>query len=160
MLSAEGAWILFSDADLSAPIDDLPKLEAAAGQAGARVAFGSRAINRSLTTIRQSFAREISGRMFNLILRVIVGLPHSDTQCGFKLFERNAAREIFSRQLVDGFSFDVEDLLIARVQNIPVVEVPVRWSNAEGSKVTLMRGLRSFIDLLVIGWNRLLGRYA
>ena len=159
MLKARGLWILSTDADLSAPIEDLPALQAAAQRAGARVAIGSRAIERSLVTVHQSFFREFSGRVFNLILKMIVGLPYKDTQCGFKLFEAAAAREIFSRQLLDGFSFDVEDLAIAKVRGIPVVEVPVRWSNVEGTKVTLSQGLRSFSDLLVIRWNMVRGRY-
>lgn len=159
MLKAQGSWILFMDADLSAPIEDLPALQTAAERAGARVAFGSRALDRTLISVRQPFLRELSGRVFNLILHLIVGLPYSDTQCGFKLFEAGAAREIFSRQLLDGFSFDVEDLVIARARKIPVIEVPVRWSNVGGTTVTLLRGLRSFTDLLVIRWNMLRSQY-
>lgn len=160
MLAAHGEWILFTDADLSAPIEEFPKLLSAAEGGGAAIAIGSRAVDRRLITVRQSWMREQSGKMFNLFMRTITGLGFLDTQCGFKLYRADAAREVFSRQLLDGFSFDVEDLVIAKMRNIPAVEVPVRWSNAEGSKVSLGHGMKAFGDVLQIRWNALKGRYS
>lgn len=159
MLAARGEWRLFTDADLSAPIQELDRLTAAALQSGAAVAIGSRALDRSLIGVRQPLLREYSGRAFNRIMRAITGLPFRDTQCGFKLYRADAAREIFARQQVSGFGFDVEDLVIARVLRLQVVEVPVRWNNAEGTTVGLTAGLRSFLDPLRIRWNEIRGRY-
>ena len=103
MLEAKADWVLYTDADLSAPIEEFDKLLTAAQNAGARVAIGSRALDRSLVGVHQSAFRELSGRAFNVVMRVITGLPFRDTQCGFKLFERLAAREIFSRQVPGWF---------------------------------------------------------
>ncbi|MEO8048978.1 MAG: dolichyl-phosphate beta-glucosyltransferase [Acidobacteriota bacterium] len=159
MLEATGDWILSSDADLSAPIEEFAKLLAAAEQQGAAIAIGSRALDRSLIGVHQSQWREMSGIVFNRIMRLITGLPFADTQCGFKLFSRDAARRVFQRQRLDGFSFDVEDLFIARTLGIPTIEVPVRWNNVEGTKVSLLHGIASFLDLLRIRWNWLQGHY-
>jgi dolichyl-phosphate beta-glucosyltransferase len=159
MLQAKGDWILFSDADLSAPIDEFPKLFEAAQENSAAIAIGSRALDRSLIGVHQSQWREMSGILFNRIMRLITGLPFSDTQCGFKLFRRDAARRVFPLQRLDGFSFDVEDLFVARALGIPTIEVPVRWNNVEGTKVGLMQGVASFLDLLRIRWNWLQGHY-
>jgi dolichyl-phosphate beta-glucosyltransferase len=159
MLEARGEWMLISDADLSAPITELPKLFQAAAVSKAAVAIGSRALDRSLIGVHQSRARELSGIFFNRMVRLVTGLPYADTQCGFKLYRRDAAREIFRRQILDGFGFDVEDLMIAKVLGIPAVEVPVRWNNVEGTKVSLMKGLKSFAELAEIRWHALRGRY-
>ncbi len=159
MLEAKGDWILFSDADLSAPIDEFPKLLAAAQEKNAGIAIGSRALDRSLIGVHQSQWREMSGIAFNLIMRLITGLPFADTQCGFKLFRRDAARRVFPLQRLDGFSFDVEDLFVAHTLEIATVEVPVHWNNVEGTKVGMMQGVASFLDLLRIRWNWLQGRY-
>jgi dolichyl-phosphate beta-glucosyltransferase len=159
MLDAKGDWILYTDADLSAPIGELDKLLAAAVRENAKVAIGSRALDRSLVGVHQSAFREISGRAFNLIMRLITGLPFRDTQCGFKLFRADAAREIFSRQTLDGFSFDVEDLVIAKSLGVKAIEVPVVWNNVEGTKVSTWSGIQSFVDLAGIRWRELTGRY-
>ena len=150
VLDAEGEWILYTDADLSTPIEELQKLEAAAAQQNAVIAIGSRAVDRSLVSVHQSPLREYSGRFFNVVMRTLTGLPFHDTQCGFKLYRADAAKNVFSRQEQDGFSFDVEDLVIAKKLGLRAVEVPVRWANVEGTKVTLAQGLRSFTDLLQI----------
>jgi glycosyltransferase involved in cell wall biosynthesis len=159
MLEARGEWILFSDADLSTPIEEARKLWDAAGQGEAHVAMGSRALDRSLIGVHQPALREVSGRVFNLIMRAITGLPFRDTQCGFKLFEAGAAKDLFGRQMLDGFGFDVEVLALARARGYRIVEVPVRWDNAEGTKVGLGGGLDAFADLLRVRWNLLRGRY-
>ena len=159
MLEAKGDWILSSDADLSAPIDELPKLLATAEQQGAAIAIGSRALDRTLIGVHQSQWREMSGIVFNGVMRLITGLPFADTQCGFKLFRRDAACRVFKLQRLDGFSFDVEDLFIAHTLGIPTIEVPVRWNNVEGTKVSLLQGIASFLDLLRIRWNWLQGHY-
>ena len=159
MLSARGEWILYTDADLSTPIEEADKLYCAARAKEAVIAIGSRAVDRSLVEVHQSVFREYSGRSFNLVMRLLTGLPFEDTQCGFKLFEASAARAIFSRQLLDGFSFDVENLFIAKQCGLRAIEVPVRWANVEGSKVSLSQGIRSFLDLLTIRRNGLAGKY-
>jgi glycosyltransferase involved in cell wall biosynthesis len=147
MLEAAGEWILYTDADLSAPIDEFEKLCAAVAGNGAAVAIGSRALDRTLVEVHQPAFRELSGRLFNLVMRVVTGLPFRDTQCGFKLYRADAARQIFAKQKQDGFSFDVEDLLIAQKLGLRAVEVPVRWANVEGTKVRLSQGVQSFLDL-------------
>jgi dolichyl-phosphate beta-glucosyltransferase len=160
MLEAAGEWILYSDADLSAPIGELDKLIAAAERENAQVAIGSRALDRSLVGVHQSPFREISGRVFNWVMRMVTGLPFRDTQCGFKLFRADAARAIFSQQTLDGFSFDVEDLVIAKTVGIKAIEVPVVWNNVEGTKVSAFSGAASFAALIGIRWRALSGQYA
>jgi len=159
MQEAQGDWILSTDADLSSPLDEVSKLWAAADQFQAAAAIGSRALDRSLVGVHQDPLREASGRLFNVIMRTATGLPFRDTQCGFKLFRKDAARVIFPRQRLDGFGFDVEDLLIARIHGLKVVEVPVRWDNVEGTKVSPLNGARAFWDLAVVRWHQLCGRY-
>ncbi len=159
MLAATGDWILSTDADLSSPIQELEKLISAARHEKAVVAIGSRALDRKLVKVHQSWMRELSGRAFNIVMRLVTGLPFHDTQCGFKLFRQDAARDIFSRQIEDGFSFDVEDLVIARVLGLRAVEVPVEWSNVEGTKVSLTQGVKSFADLVRIRARALRGIY-
>lgn len=159
MTEAKGEWALFTDADLSAPIEELEKLWCAAEKAQAQVAMGSRALDRSLIGVHQPLLREMSGRAFNLAMRAITGLPFRDTQCGFKLFETPAAREIFRRQRLDGFGFDVEVLFIARRLGCRIVEVPVRWNDVAGTKVSLVRGLAAFLDPLRVRWNGLTCKY-
>lgn len=159
MLAAKGEWILSTDADLSAPIEELEKLIAAARRENAAVAIGSRALDRKLVKVHQPMMREVSGRAFNLVMRMVTGLPFRDTQCGFKLFRKDAARKIFSRQIEEGFSFDVEDLVIARVLGLRSIEVPVEWSNVEGTKVSLTQGMKSFADLVRIRGRAARGKY-
>lgn len=158
MMKAKGDWRLITDADLSAPIEELDKLLQAAVDYKAQVCFGSRG-QRDLVEVHQPLVREISGRFFNLVMRAATGLPFKDTQCGFKLYHANAATIIFPRQQLDGFGFDVEDLFIAKIHNIKSVEVPVRWSNVEGTRVSLMSGLKAFGDLASIRWNQIIGKY-
>jgi glycosyltransferase involved in cell wall biosynthesis len=159
MLEAKGDWILFTDADLSSPLDEFYKLMTAAQSKHAVIAIGSRALDRSLVGVHQSALREWSGRFFNLVMRVATGLPFRDTQCGFKLFRKDAAQTVFSRQLLEGFGFDVEDLMIAKIHKLPAIEIPVRWDNVEGTKVSPFNGARAFWDLAVVRWNNVLGKY-
>ena len=150
MLEAKGEWILYTDADLSAPIEEIEKLWLAVREHGAAIAFGSRVVDGSLVEVHQPALRELSGRLFNRVMRWVTGLPFRDTQCGFKLYQADAARRVFSRQKQEGFSFDVEDLLIARNLGVGTVEVPVRWANVEGTKVRLSQGMKAFWDLVKI----------
>jgi len=150
MLEARGTWILCTDADLSTPIGEVAKLYAAAAEQGVAVAIGSRAVDRSLVEVHQPALREYSGRFFNILMRAVTGLRFRDTQCGFKLFRADAAKQIFPLQKQDGFSFDVEDLVIAGKLGLEAVEVAVKWRNVEGTKVKLSQGLKSFADLFRI----------
>jgi glycosyltransferase involved in cell wall biosynthesis len=159
VLEAKGDWALVTDADLSAPIADLERLWTAAAEAGAQIAIGSRALDRSLIGIRQPAFREAAGRFFNVVMRVIAGLPFRDTQCGFKLFERIPARRVFARQRLDGFGFDVEVLFIARRLGLKAVEVPVHWDDVAGTKVSGLRGLAAFFDLVRVRCNGIAGKY-
>ncbi len=159
MTEAKGEWRLFSDADLSAPIEELDKLCAAVDQRSVKVAIGSRALDRSLIGVHQPGFRETAGRFFNLVMRAAVGLPISDTQCGFKLFHRDAAERIFPRQRLERFGFDVEVLYIAKKHGFAIAEIPVRWNHAEGSKVGMLTGLHAFGELAQVRWNDMKGLY-
>jgi glycosyltransferase involved in cell wall biosynthesis len=159
MLEARGEWVLYTDADLSAPIGELEKLWTAVENQNASVAIGSRALDRSLVGVHQPRLRELVGRVFNLMMRMSTGLPFRDTQCGFKLFEARAAQEIFSRQQLDGFGFDVEVLFIAQRLGYASIEVPVRWDNVEGTKVSLLLGAKAYLELLKVRTNGARGLY-
>jgi len=156
---AKGEWTLVTDADLSTPIEELETLWTAAREARAQVAIGSRALDRSLIGVHQPLLRESAGKLFNLAARLTAGLPFRDTQCGFKLFETSAAREIFRRQRIERFGFDVEALFIARRLGYSVVEVPVEWNNVAGTKVSAFGGLAAFLDPLKVRWHQLRGHY-
>lgn len=159
MLAAKGEIVLFSDADLSAPIEELPKLVDPIRAGDVDIAIGSRALDRSLVGVHQSAAREAAGRIFNLLMRVLTGMPFRDTQCGFKAFRAEAAREVFSRVLIERFGFDVEALYIARKLGYSIAEIPVIWNNVEGSTVGLMNGLNGYADVLRVRFNDIRGRY-
>jgi glycosyltransferase involved in cell wall biosynthesis len=158
MLEAGGEWLLFSDADLSTPIEEVDKLLAAVNET-TPIAIGSRALDRSLIGVHQSQFRERAGQLFNFAMRTALRLDIHDTQCGFKLFRRDAARAIFSRQRLERFSFDAEILFIARKLGLHAVEVPVRWNNVEGTKVSMWSGAQSFLDLIKIRTNAARGLY-
>jgi dolichyl-phosphate beta-glucosyltransferase len=159
MLEANGDWVLFSDADLSSPIEEFHKLWAAAEREQAAIAIGSRALDRSLIGVHQPLLRERAGQIYNLAMRAALGLDLADTQCGFKLFRRDAALAAFSRQKLERFSFDAEVLFIARKLGYRITEVPVRWNNVEGTKVGMMSGAQSFFDLITIRIHAARGDY-
>ena len=130
---------LFSDADLSTPITEAPKLVEPIAAGELDVAFGSRALNRRLIGNRQRWYREEGGRVFNLLVRLGTGLPYWDTQCGFKAFRLERFRPLLDDAHSDGFGFDVEFLYLARKADLRMREIPVRWDHHEGSKIDFMR---------------------
>lgn len=159
MLNAQGDVLLFTDADLSSPIEEAPKLFAAI-DGGADVAIGSRWLRSELQTERQPLLRQIYGRLFNLLLRVVLQLKNKDTQCGFKAFTRRAAREIFPRQQVERWGFDPELLYLAKKLGFRTEEIPVRWAHDDRSKISPLRdGIRMGVDVLQVRWNAIRGRY-
>lgn len=140
---------LFSDADLSTPIEEAPKLVEPIRAGEVDIAFGSRALDRTLIGHRQPWRREQGGRVFNLIVRLATGLPFWDTQCGFKAFQLDACRPVIEKAQTDGFGFDVELLYLAQKAGLRLREVPVRWNHFEGSKVSFFRdSLRMFREVI------------
>ena len=159
MLGARGRIALFTDADLSAPIEESEKLLAAI-HAGNDAAIGSRALDRSLIFGHQSRLREVAGMIFNGFVRIATGLPFHDTQCGFKAFVRERCRIVFEQQRIEGFGFDPEILFLAGRHGLRTAEVPVRWAHDPGTKVRVLRDSWLMLgDLGHIRWNWLLGRY-
>jgi dolichyl-phosphate beta-glucosyltransferase len=160
MLHANGDIMLFSDADLSSPIYEAKKLFAAL-DAGADIAIGSRWLQAELQTKRQSVLRQLFGRVFNLLLRIILQLKFVDTQCGFKAFKREAAQQTFPRQRIERWGFDPESLFLARKFKLRVDEIPVEWANDDRSKVHPFRdGTRMFFELLKVRWYDITGKYS
>ena len=160
MQQARGEVLLFSDADLSSPIYEARKLFEAL-DSGADVAIGSRWLKRETQTERQPLYRQLFGRLFNLMLRVVLGLPFKDTQCGFKVFNRRSADAIFPRQRIERWGFDPELLFLAKKFGFVTVEVPVEWAHDERSKISPIKdGLKIFVEMLQIRWNNLTGKYS
>lgn len=160
VLSAAGQVILFTDADLSAPIEEAPKLLQALAD-GADVAIGSRWARRELQTRRQSLSRQALGRLFNLLARVLLNLDFKDTQCGFKAFRREAARAVFPLQQIERWGFDPEILFLAQSLDFRVIEVPVMWAHDTRTRIhPLADGSRMVADMLRIRWYSLIGSYA
>lgn len=154
MLCSQGRWALLTDADLSCPIDELQKLVEALADQGHQIAIGSRGLADSNIEVHQSWARESSGRLFNLLVRMLFGLPYRDTQCGFKLFRMETCRDLFEKQRSQKYAFDVELLLLARRAGLSVCEVPVVWRHSHASRVRLLRdGSHMIFSLLQIWWN-------
>jgi dolichyl-phosphate beta-glucosyltransferase len=159
MLEARGARRVFYDADGSTPIGELGRMYACFEE-GADVVIGSRALPESDVAIRQAWYRESMGRLFNKLMRLAVGLPYPDTQCGFKGFTAKACAVLFPRQTIDGFSFDAELLCIARLHGLRIEQVPVRWLNSGDSSVRLVRdSVRMLRELWQIRLNRARGLY-
>ena len=159
MLSARGRIVLFSDADLSSPIEEVTKLLQAL-QAGADIAIGSRWLRAETQTQRQPLYRQLFGRIFNLLLRLTLGLQFKDTQCGFKAFKRPAIQAIFPLQKIERWGFDPEILFLARKFGFKVQEVPVAWGHSGGTRINpLIDGSRMFMEMLHIRWNDFTGKY-
>lgn len=173
VLESRGDIILFSDADLSSPIQESAKLfamllpntteDSRVGdpvQEGADVAFGSRWLEADLQTERQPILRQLAGRAYNVLLRIILGLNFKDTQCGLKAFTRRAAEIVFTRQKIERWGFDPELLFIARKFKLRVIEVPVQWAHDDRSKINpLLDGIKMGMEMLRIRWNGLKGEY-
>jgi dolichyl-phosphate beta-glucosyltransferase len=154
---AQGHWVLLTDADLSAPIEELPVLARATSRSS--VAVGSRAVERRLIETPQPRHRDMMGRAFNLMLRTLWLTRIRDTQCGFKLFPGELARALAGVQRLDGFAFDVELLLLASSWGFGVNEIGVRWNHVEASRVMAVRhSLEMFGDTLRLWWWRIAGK--
>jgi dolichyl-phosphate beta-glucosyltransferase len=160
MLHAQGDVLLFSDADFSSPIEEAGKLFAAIA-GGADIAIGSRWIRTDLQIRRQPLYRQLFGRMFNVALRLVLGLQFKDTQCGFKAFSRRAAQAIFPLQNIERWGFDPELLYLAQRFEFKIVEIPVAWAHRDGTRISPLRdGLRMLAELFKIRWNSWSGKYA
>jgi len=159
ILQALGEVVMFTDADLSAPIEEAQGLFDAIA-AGADIAIGSRWLERQRQTVRQPLYRRFFGRCFNAVTRMVMQLPFADTQCGFKAFTRAAAQTVFQLQTIEGWGFDAEILFIALKRGFVINEVPVSWAHDERTQISYLRdGARMLQDLAVVRWNALLGRY-
>jgi len=159
MLEARGDIVLFTDADLSAPIEEADKLLAAIANNN-DVAIGSRALDRSPISTHQSPFREFAGIVFNTVVRIFLRLPFVDTQCGFKVFRRERCHIIFEQQRIERFGFDPELLYLARHHGLRAVEIPVRWAHSPATKVSMLRdSVQMFLDVFTIRWNSVRGRY-
>jgi glycosyltransferase involved in cell wall biosynthesis len=159
MLNARGEMLIFSDADLSSPIEEATKLLAAL-QEGADIAIGSRWLRSETQTQRQPLHRQLFGRIFNLLLRLTLGLKFKDTQCGFKAFKQHAAQAVFPLQKIERWGFDPEILFLARKFDLKVKEIPVLWGHSGGTRINpLIDGSRMFMEMLRIRWYDLTGKY-
>lgn len=148
LLEAKYDIALFSDADLSTPIEETPKLVELIESGACDVAFGSRALDRSLIGTHQPWRREQGGKVVNLIIKTMTGLKFSDTQCGFKAFNMKKFRPLLEVMQIDRFGFDVEFLFVAQYHKLCLKEIPVRWNNVEGSKVSVVRDTRRMMTEL------------
>jgi len=147
LLAARAPVALFTDADLSTPITETPKIVAPIRAGQYDIVFGSRALDRKLIGVHQPWRREQSGRVFNLVVRLATGLPFWDTQCGFKAFRMDVCRPVIEGSVIDRFGFDVELLYVAHLAGLRLKERAVRWDDVEGSKVTLRSGIEGFLEL-------------
>jgi glycosyltransferase involved in cell wall biosynthesis len=159
MTQAQGDLLLFTDADLSSPITEAPKLFDALA-AGADVAIGSRWLRSDMQTERQPVYRQLFGRIFNLFLRIVLGIQFKDTQCGFKAFRRSAADAIFPRQRIERWGFDAEILFLARRFGFKSVEIGVVWGHDERTKISYFRdGMKMVWEVLLVRWYAITGKY-
>jgi len=159
MLQALGEVVMFTDADLSAPMDEAERLFAAIA-AGADIAIGSRWMEKGRQTHRQPLYRQFFGRCFNAVTRGVMGLHFADTQCGFKAFTRAAAQTVFQLQTIERWGFDPEILFIALKCGYRVVEVPVSWGHDERTRMSYLKdGIKMLEEIATIRWNAFRGRY-
>jgi len=159
MLQALGEVVMFTDSDLSAPIEEAELLFAAIAL-GADIALGSRWLEKGRQTHRQPLYRQFFGRCFNAVTRAVMGLRFADTQCGFKAFTREAAQTVFQLQTIEGWGFDPEILFIALKRGYKVVEVPVSWAHDERTRMSYLKdGVKMLEDIAIIRGNALRGRY-
>ena len=159
LLQAVGEVVMFTDADLSAPMEEAERLLAAIAD-GADVAIGSRWMDKTRQTIHQPLYRRFFGRCFNWVTRMVMGLPFKDTQCGFKAFKREAAQVIFRLQRIERWGFDPEILFIARKLGYDIREVPVTWGHDERSRMSYLKdGMKMLEEMAAIRANSLAGRY-
>ena len=159
MLNARGRIVLFSDADLSSPIEEAPKLLQALDD-GADIAIGSRWLRAETQTQRQPLHRQVFGRIFNLVLRLTLGLQFKDTQCGFKAFKQPAVQAIFPLQKIERWGFDPEILFLAKKLKFKTQEVSVAWGHSGGTRINpLVDGSRMVMEMLRVRWYDLTGRY-
>jgi len=160
VLAAEGRWVLLTDADLSTPIEEHARLAEAVRDHDLDCAFGSRAVAGSRVEIRQHPVRQLMGKTFNKLIKLMTGLPFNDTQCGFKLLDRARCRPLFEMMVVDGFAFDVEFLFLCVRFNLSVREIPVVWRNAPGSKVSIVGDpVKMLADVARVRWRFRRGMY-
>lgn len=159
LMEAIGEIAIFSDADLSTPIEEMMKLVKPIQDGEYDVAFGSRALDRSLIGTHQPWRREQSGKIFNLMVRTLTGLPFWDTQCGFKAFNMQKFRPLLELMQIERFGFDVEFLYVAYFKGLRLKEIPVRWNDAEGSKLSFRTGLHAFEEVYQIRKNARKGLY-
>lgn len=154
VLESRGKLVLFTDADLSAPIKEADKLLAVLESQTADAAIGSRALDRRLVGVHQPWRREYAGRFFNVLVRLVTGLKIHDTQCGLKLFRRETTRRAFELQRTERFGFDPEVLFLIQRFGGKIVEIPVRWNDNPATKVHFVRdSTRMFFDLMVLRWR-------
>jgi dolichyl-phosphate beta-glucosyltransferase len=159
MLAARGSVVMFTDSDLSAPIEEAELLLSAIDR-GADIAIGSRWLEKGRQTHRQPLYRQFFGRCFNAVTRAVMGLKFADTQCGLKAFTREAAQAVFRLQTIEGWGFDPEILFIAVNRGFRVVEVPVSWAHDERTRMSYLKdGIKMLREMATIRWNALRGRY-
>lgn len=160
ILHAVGEIVMFTDADLSAPMEEAERLFAAI-QNGCDIAIGSRWLERKRQTIQQPLYRQFFGRCFNAVTRMVMGLPFADTQCGFKAFRRQVGQTIFQLQRIERWGFDPEILFIAIKRGYSIREVPVTWGHDERSRISYLKdGIKMLEELVFIRWNALIGVYS
>lgn len=160
VLAAAGRWILITDADLSTPIEEHAKLAAIVRDRDLDGAIGSRGLPDSQVEVHQVFPRELMGKTFNRLVRVLTGLPYHDTQCGFKLLDRERTRPLFERMVVDRFAYDVELLFLSTRFGLQVEEVPVIWRNDPRTTVSpLTDAPRMLLDVIRVRWRFRRGLY-
>jgi dolichyl-phosphate beta-glucosyltransferase len=160
LLAARAPIAAFTDADLSTPLTELPAIVEPIVRGECDLAFGSRALDRSLIGIHQPAAREFGGRVFNLVVRLATGLPFWDTQCGFKAFRMSLCRPLVTAAAIDRFGFDVGLLYVSYLAGLRLREVPVRWDHCDGSKVSAGRdALRMVNEIRTVKWRAASGLY-